>query len=347
MIGLGGIGQRHARNLRTLLGDELELSAYRTRGLSQVITPQLAVESHADVENRYAIRAFSSLEEALAEKPDIAFITNPSSLHLECAIACARAGCDLFIEKPLASTAAGVEGLIDIVARDGLIAMVGYQLRFHPCLELFADVVRSGKLGSPLSVRATIGEYLPFWHRYEDYRDMYAARAELGGGVILSQIHEFDYLYSLFGLPQRLFAIGGHWSSLELDVEDTADVLMDCEFAGRSLPVHVHQDFLQWPPARTCELVGDRGRSLLDFQGLTVTTRLREQPEPLIASFEHFERNSLFLNELDHFLDCVASRRQPRISLTDGFASLKIALAVKESIATRTAVTLAGGVCAA
>jgi predicted dehydrogenase len=85
----------------------------------------------------------------------------------------------------------------------------------------------------------------------------------------------------------------------------------------------------------------------LDFQGLTVTTRLREQPEPLIASFENFERNSLFLNELEHFLDCVASRCQPRISLADGFASLKIALAVKESIATRMAVTLAGGVCAA
>ena len=57
---------------------------------------------------------------------------------------------------------------------------------------------------------------------------MYAARADLGGGVVLSQIHEFDYLYSLFGLPRRVYAIGGHWSELEIDVEDTASILMEC-----------------------------------------------------------------------------------------------------------------------
>ena len=71
-----------------------------------------------------------------------------------------------------------------------------------------------GKLGNLLAVRATIGEYLPNWHPYEDYRQMYASRADLGGGVILSQIHEFDYLYSLFGVPRRVYALGGQWSDL-------------------------------------------------------------------------------------------------------------------------------------
>jgi predicted dehydrogenase len=171
---------------------------------------------------------------------------------------------------------------------------------------------------------------------------MYAARADLGGGVIFSQIHEFDYLYSLFGLPERLFALGGHWSDLEIDVEDTADVLMECMLQGHSLPVHVHQDFLQSPPTRTCEFVADRGRATLDFQRLTVSTQLRDQTDPAITCFEGFERNALFLRELEHFLECVAARREPAISLTDGFASVKIALAVKESIANKRAVALEG-----
>jgi predicted dehydrogenase len=283
---------------------------------------------------------FTDFADALAQKPDVAFITNPSSLHLECAMACANAGCDLFVEKPLSDSVTGIEQLIDVVSRTKLVAMVGYQLRFHPCFELFTDIVRSGRLGAALAVRATIGEYLPYWHRYENYREMYAARCDLGGGVIFSQIHEYDYLYSLFGLPERLFALGGHWSDLEIDVEDTADVLMECALEGRSLPVHVHQDFLQWPPARTCEFVADRGRATLDFQRLTVSTQLREQPEPAITSFEGFERNALFVREIEHFLECVATRREPVISLTDGFASVKIALAVKESIANRRAVAL-------
>lgn len=347
IIGLGGIGQRHARNLRTLLGDDLELMAYRTRRLTHVITPALSVDTAVNVEGAYGIRAFTSLDDALAERPAVACISNPSSLHVECALACARAGCDLFIEKPLSDSAAGIEELIGIVDERRLVAMVGYQLRFHPCLQLFADIVRSGSLGRPLAVRATIGEYLPYWHPYEDYREMYAARSDLGGGVVTSQIHEFDYLYSLFGLPKKLFAIGGHRSDLEIDVEDTADVLMDCVAEGRSLPVHVHQDFLQWPPARTCEFVGDRGRAVLDFQQLTVSKQLREDSEPTIASFVDFERNELFVRELKHFLECVRDRRPPTVGLFDGFASLKIALAVKESIASQSVVTLEGATRAA
>ena len=138
--------------------------------------------------------------------------------------------------------------LVRMAAEQERIAMVGYQLRFHPCLRKLAEIVQSGILGNLLAVRATIGEYLPNWHLYEDYRKMYAARADLGGGVVLSQIHEFDYLYSLFGLPRRIFAVGGHWSELEIDVEDTASILMECSVNGRTLPIHLHQDYLQSPP---------------------------------------------------------------------------------------------------
>ena len=53
------------------------------------------------MEKAYDIRVFARLDDALAERPDVAFICNPSSLHVPAALACVRAGCDLFIEKPL------------------------------------------------------------------------------------------------------------------------------------------------------------------------------------------------------------------------------------------------------
>jgi len=217
MIGLGGIGQRHTRNLRALLGNGVEIIAYRVRRQMHVVTPTMAADASRNVESEYAIQTFSDLEEALAQNPDAAFICNPSSLHVPVTLACIRAKCDVFIEKPLSDSMAGIDELIHAADEHKVIAMVGYQLRFHPCLRALAETVKSGILGSLLGVRATVAEYLPNWHPYEDYRRMYASRADLGGGVVLSQIHEFDYLYSLFGVPTRAYAledIGANWRSM-------------------------------------------------------------------------------------------------------------------------------------
>lgn len=340
MVGLGGIGQRHLRNLRTLLGNEVEIISYRVRRLSRVITPTLQVDTDRDVEQVYGVRVFGELEAALAEKPDVAFICNPSSLHVPVALACVKAGCDLFVEKPLSNDLAGLNELQALVEKHSRIVMVGYQLRFHPCFLRLQEIVRSGVLGNLLAVRAAVGEYLPGWHRYEDYRQGYAARADLGGGVILSQIHEFDYLYALFGKAKRLFSVGGHWSNLEIDVEDAASTLMECEFNGRPLPVHLQQDYLQRPPQRQCEVIGNAGKAVFDLPTLSVTLY---GPEGELAdrfACEALDRNQLFLDETKHFLECVRTRSKPVADLSEGTWSLRLALAAKESIATSRVIEL-------
>jgi predicted dehydrogenase len=341
MIGLGGIGQRHTRNLRALLGDSVEIIAYRVRRLNLVITPAMGTDTELNVEDVYNIRSFSALEEALAQKPDLAFVCNPSSLHVAVTRECLLAGCDIFLEKPVAGSLDGTTELLDLARHNHRIVMVGYQLRFHPCLIRLAEVLHSGVLGNLLGVRAVIGEYLPDWHPYEDYRIMYAARADLGGGVVLSQIHEFDYLYSLFGLPSRIYALGGHWSELDVDVEDTASILMEATVEGRPLPIQLHQDFLQSPPSRQCEIIGDRGRAILDFHALTVSLFTRNNAVPEVFRLENFDRNTLFLDQTRYLLDCVKTRSKPVADLADGIQSLRMALAVKESIASHQPVDLA------
>jgi len=343
MVGLGGIGQRHARNLRSILQGRVELMAYRVRQLTHVVTPTLDMDTSKNVEIELGIRTFPDLDTALQERPDIAFVCNPSSAHLSTAWACVNGGCDLFIEKPLSTSIDGVDELIAAVEKKHRIAMVGYQLRFHPCVAKLASVLKSGCLGRILSVRATIGEYLPGWHPYEDYRKMYAAKAELGGGVVLSQIHEFDYLYSLFGVPTKVYAIGGHWSHLDIDVEDTASTLMECSFEGRSLPIHLHQDYLQATPSRQCEVIGDRGRAVLDFLSLSVIVYDSLLPSPVVHTWKGFERNQLFLDEVCHFLDCVEKRTQPVVDLRCGAQSLRMALAAKLSMASNKLVELSAG----
>ena len=342
MIGLGGIGQRHTRNLRALLGDSVEIIAYRTRRLTHVVTPTMGADAERNVEEVYNITSFDSLDAALAQKPDAAFICNPSSLHVAVTRACLLAGCDLFLEKPLADSLDGTAELVEIAKQKKLIAMVGYQLRFHPCVQRLQQIVASGELGSLLAVRATIGEYLPNWHPYEDYRTMYAARAELGGGVVLTQIHELDFLYSMFGAPSRVYAVGGHWSDLEIGVEDTASSLLEVPWQGRLLPIQLHTDYLQSPPNRQTEVIGDHGRAVMDLNAQTVSVYKRNVAQPEVFRVENFDRNNLFLDQTRHFLDCVAARKKPVVDLADGLQSLRMALAVKESIAKHAVVDLKG-----
>ena len=340
VVGLGAIGQRHVRNLRALLGDDVDILAYRVRRLPHLVTPNLETVPGSSVEAEYNVRVLARLEDALAERPGMAFICNPTSLHVPVALMCVRAGCDLFIEKPVSHDLAGVPELIDEATRHGRIVMVGYQLRFHPCVRALQQLIDARSFGSILSVRAVVGEYLPGWHPYEDYRELYAARADLGGGVILSQIHEFDYLYALFGVPRRLFAIGGHLSQLEIDVEDVASTLMEFVVDGHILPVHLQQDYLQRPPSRSCELLGSHGKVLMDLASVSLTGYDVDGVASTRQSWDQWGRNDAYLNELRHFLDCVQTRRRPVVDLIDGIASLRMALAAKESMATGSMIEL-------
>jgi predicted dehydrogenase len=335
IVGLGGIGQRHVRNLRAILGHSVDLLAYRTRRLTHVITPALEADASRNVDSEYDIRVFNNLSQALSEKPVAAFICNPTSHHLAVAQSCAEHNCHLFIEKPVSHSLAGLQTLLNTVKTRKLVTLIGYQFRFHPCLRAVRELLAARAIGRILTVRSAIGEYLPGWHAYEDYRKMYAASAALGGGVILSQIHEFDYLYSLFGLPRSVYSLGGHWSSLDLDVEDTASTLMDFSFEDKPVAVHLQQDYVQRPPCRQCEIIGDQGTIFADFAALRVTA------PGVSLDFAGFDRNQLFLDQTQHFLACLDGRESPVVDLRAGIQSLRMALAAKESIAIGQPVNLA------
>jgi predicted dehydrogenase len=294
----------------------------------------MQADSTRNVETEYNIKAFDDLNLALAQKPDAAFISNPTSHHLSAAQSCAEQNCHLFIEKPVSHSLSGLHELLETVDRRKLTTLVGYQFRFHPCLKAVSQLLADRAIGRILMVRATVGEYLPGWHAYEDYRKTYAASAELGGGVILSQIHEFDYLYSLFGLPRTVYSLGGHWSSLDLDVEDVASTLMEFSVEDKPVAVHLQQDCVQRPLCRQCEIVGEQGKIIADFSALRVTA------PGVSLDFSGFDRNQLFLDQTKHFLACLQGQESPIVDLRAGIQSLQMALAAKESIATGQPVNL-------
>jgi len=331
-VGLGGIGQRHLRNLRALLGDSVEVAAYRVRGERQTLDNELQVVPGVDLEQKYGVSACSDLTQALASRPDVVFITNPSSLHVPVALEAARRGCHLFIEKPLSHSLAQVSELAVLCDQQKLVTCVAYQLRYHPGFVRLRELLAAGAVGKVLSVRAEVGEYLPGFHPYEDYRRMYASKSALGGGVTLSQIHEIDYLCALFGAPRRVFSMGGHVSSLEIDVDDVAVSLLEFTRSdGSPLFVELHQDFVQRPAQRSVSVLGERGKLVWSLSG-----RYFEHSDESGKALEHhsfadFPRNQPFLDELANFFGCVIRGEQCTPSVRDGALSLEVAVALLAS----------------
>ncbi|MBF0195206.1 MAG: Gfo/Idh/MocA family oxidoreductase [Magnetococcales bacterium] len=331
-VGLGSIGQRHLRNLKAILGDKVDISAYRVTRSAPVLNTVMQVVPDVNLNDLYNIEEFDNLDKALADKPDIVFVTNPNSLHMEVALKAAMAGCHLLIEKPLATSMEEIEKLKAIVKKNNLIAMVAYQFRFHPALKLVKQWIDEGRLGRLISVRMTNGEYMPGWHPYEDYRGTYAARNELGGGTLVTQIHEFDVALWLFGMPKSVFAVGGHLSHLQIDVEDCVTSLLACQWDNRPLPVTVELDYLREPAVRELSIVGDEGSLALNFSTNELSLDIRDSGLKDVKSFASLERNQLFLDEMHHFLDAVANLKQPVVDLHLGGQSLQIALSARASL---------------
>lgn len=331
VVGLGSIGQRHARNLRSILGGELVLSALRSGRGASIVTDQLASRAGdpgADCDGG----VFTNLDDALSAQPDVVIVCNPTSLHAEVTAAAVRAGAAVLVEKPLSHELDGLEDLVGLVAAEDAVVSVGFQLRYHPALLSLRALLGQGVLGRLVTVEAVQGEYLPSFHPYEDYRGSYAARAELGGGVVLTQIHEIDYLHWLFGVPESVFAVGGHTSDLEIDVEDNVTALFAYELAGRPLGVSLHLDFLERPPVRRCRVVGEDGTITVDLRTPALTWTDADGVIRLRQEFGDFERAQLFVEEMRHFLAAARHEEAVAVDVAHGLDTLRIALATRRSM---------------
>ncbi|PIQ85383.1 MAG: oxidoreductase [Candidatus Omnitrophica bacterium CG11_big_fil_rev_8_21_14_0_20_45_26] len=341
MVGLGGSGQRLLRIFSEKVPDK-QFYAYRVKRRLFAINPNFSVNQSENIEQKYRITVLNDLDQALAVCPDVTVVTNPTSHHLETAIKAASTGSDLFIEKPISHTLDGLEKLAQIVKKKQLIVFTGYQMRFHPAIQKIQALVSSGKLGQIMFAKLYAGSFLPAWHPYESYKDLYAARQNLGGGVLLTESHEFDYAYWLFGVPKRIYATGGNLGPEPLEVEDTASVVLEyyAKTTDRAFHVHLELCMMQTVPSRGCEIQGTKGSVIWRQEDNCLKIWDQESKQTSVQQFDAFERIEMYRSEIDHFLSCVKTRKSPLINLQDATNSLKMVLAAKNSMKTHQAVML-------
>lgn len=317
IAGAGSIGRRHLQNLREVGVQDIYL--YRTRDQPLKEAPELPV--------------FTDLKQALESNPKAVIVSNPTAFHMEIALAAARAGCHLFIEKPLAHSWDGVEELLSLVREKRLVAMVGFDLRFDPGLCRIKRLIEQKQIGPFNAIHAQVGQYLPDWRAGEDYRGGMSARIAAGGGVILDLIHELDYTSWLFGPVDRVACFADKLSSLEIETEDTASILL--KFQSGAIGT-VSLDYVQRCASRTCRIIGELGTILWDYHGQKVAWYQDNNKSWEEFDYSGFERNERFLAEMRHFLACLNGEETPKVDLAAGISVLKVALAAKRSASTGT-----------
>ena len=215
-FGLGSIGRRHAKILRDNF--EHELYAFRSGKKS--------------AGNDLGIREVSTWDEVRDISPEVAFITNPTFLHIGTARKCANLGMKLFIEKPVDASADGLDELLEELGRKETVTYVAYNLRFHPVIEYLKDYLKGKKV---LHGSVYTSSFLPQWRPAE-----WRYEKEKGGDVVLDLSHEFDYIEYLFGPISDIKGIFGRVSNVTLDAEDFLDAAIRTE----NTYINLHVDFM-------------------------------------------------------------------------------------------------------
>lgn len=312
IAGFGSIGQRHAKNLLQMKAGEVSIAEPSEAGFkaAQELFPQTS---------------YRDFDTALkAKNYDAVFICTPNHTHISLALKAAEAGMNLFIEKPLSHNMDGVETLEQIVLSKKLTALVGCNLRFYYGLPEIKKMLNANALGKILYARVEFGYWLPDWRPQSDYRKSYSANRDMGGGIILDAIHEIDYASWLLGDLKVKTACVEKISSLEIDTEDTAEIVFDC---ASGATVSMHLDYLQRSYSRSCKIAGEKGVIQWDFNTRQMTHYDAEDKTTKVYEADsNYVLNNMFLDETRHFLNCLDQKEKPQQDLTFAKKVLRTAL---------------------
>ena len=235
-FGLGSIGLRHARLLQEMGGHDLIGFRSNLNGRKNIL----------------GIQEVFSWEELDSFGAEAAFITNPTFLHIETALACAERGMALFIEKPIASSVENLDRLVGLVQKQKLPSYVAYVLRFHPALQELKTCLKGKKI---LHAKTSCTSFLPDWRPGRDSRTIYSSKRDEGGGAILDQSHEFDTVDYLFGPVRNIMGVASRVAEVTIDAEDVVDAVVECEHCR----VNMHINLASFNKERWVEVDTDVG----------------------------------------------------------------------------------------
>ena len=172
----------------------------------------------------------------------------------------------------------------------------------------------------------------------EDYSKGYSARDDLGGGVVLTCIHEIDYLYWFFGQVQEVFSITGKFSNLKIQSSDLSAIIMKFQ---NNIIAEIHLDYFQKPETRSCKIIGTKGTIVWNSKTNDVKLyNLKNEKWSTKLKIKNYKKNDMYKKELAHFIQCIKQKKKSQNDLSQGNYVLKIALGIIKSSKLKKIITI-------
>lgn len=332
ILGLGSIGQRHLRNLKKI-SPKTNIFALRKKYLTPMLNNNNRIVK-GDLKKKYSLKYINNLNEIKKKKLiiDAALICTPSSHHVTQAIWLIKNNIHCFVEKPLGSSSKNILKLKKLLIRKpNLITMMGFQLRFNPIIHYIEKILRNSPIGKIHFINIHHGEHVEDFHPYEDYKISYASKKKLGGGVMLSQIHEIDYFLYLFKSYKikKINSLNSKISNLKIDVEDIFSSIFVLKKNNQKIFCTINLNFFERPKKRKIYLVGSMGSIKICLNSQKV--EIYKNKIKYIKNFD-FNRNDIFKKELKFFLNCIQKKKKisDDMNLFNGIKTLNFVLKLKK-----------------
>ena len=333
LIGAGNIGRMHAEVVKQLEGAHL------------AAVTALPFEAAQAFAAEYGAKACRSVEELVAD-PDVDIVTigTPSGLHPEQAIAAARAGKHVIVEKPVAVTLEGANAAIDAARENGVKLGVISQRRFDPpCLHI-KRAMEAGEFGRVVLLNGCVKYYRdPEYFAASNWRGTWKLD---GGGALMNQgIHTVDLVRWLGGKVKSVYGLARTLSH-KIEVEDTVSATL--EFESGTIG-NIEATTCAYPGLYIrVEVLGDEGSAILQDSDIVYwkTKTSEDKPEVLGPKTGSGSADPLAFSCAGHllqfqdFVKAVRENREPAIDGVEGRETLELVLAVYESSRRGAPVTL-------
>lgn len=314
-IGLGSMGKRRIRNLLFHKIDPADILGFD-------ISPKRC----AEVAKEYGIKTINDFNRAIKEfKPDAFIISTPPNLHEQYFLYAAKHKLHFFTEVP--TTDRGYKELMPLLNKS-FVAAPSCTFRYAPAIKKIKELLVSGAIGRPLTFNHYLGQYLPDWHPYEDYRKVYFSKKETGGAREMLP-YELVWLSHIFGsLPIKATGISTKVSKLEMTADDL--YCLTVQFKNGVIG-NLMIDLLNRKASRTLRIIGTEGTLDWDWLNyrITVYRAGREKPQIVnvktIKKFAHYNTTEdIYREEVKYFLEAIANKKPYPYTFKEDYQILKV-----------------------
>lgn len=300
IVGLGSIARKHIEAIQFL---NYNVTIYALRSTNNVVNEE-GIINVFNIDN-------------LDITFDFAIISNPTHLHFEYIQILAEKNIPLFIEKPAVHSLDNCADLISLIEAKNLITYVACNLRFHPCILFINEYIKTVPVRIN-EVNVYCGSYLPDWRPGKDFRKIYSANENMGGGVHLDLFHELDYTTWIFGYPLKSNSIKRRVSSLAINAIDYANYCLEYNNFTASIVLNYYRKKVK----RTIEIVLDNQIINVDL----VNNLVSDENDQVLFQSSNFEMKNTYINQMKYFINCVKQNGKPMNSLKESIEVLKIVL---------------------